>query len=283
MDASAGRGWRTLQAAEEDRGGEPRLPVEGFLRCGSLTRVIPGSPPRVARALQRHLPPKSSQYGTLWPTRLDKIKNLHSTDTIDTENSGTRGRPIWVHSSQGGKADSKWVCRVVPAYPNVSPGPMNGSILLRRAYFDDRQNHLRDADGTVRRTVTFGPADIILRKSGAGTGLRHRTLTLSGAAPSPCALPARKLSGSQTVTLPQHFGASKCWTGVVGCGYQESALLEEPRSGDANPASRSWRRLRADSQVRYDDARHIRQDTAGSGDLRVSGPTGRPGRQDDQL
>ena len=54
-----------------------------------------------------------------------------STDTIATENSGTRGRPIWVHSSQVGKADSKWVCHVVLAYPNVSPGPMNGSILLR--------------------------------------------------------------------------------------------------------------------------------------------------------
>ena len=32
------------------------------------------------------------------PTKLDKIENLHSTDTIDTENSGTRGRPVWVHS-----------------------------------------------------------------------------------------------------------------------------------------------------------------------------------------
>ena len=96
----------------------------------------PGStarkPVSLCHGLQRHLPPKSSQYSTPRPTRLDEIKNLHSTDTIDTENSGTRGRPIWVHSSQGGKADSKWVCRVVPAYPNVSPGPMNGSILLRR-------------------------------------------------------------------------------------------------------------------------------------------------------
>ena len=85
----------------------------------------------IATSLYRNLPAKSSQYRTRWPTRLDKIKNLHSTDTIDTENSGTRGRPIWVHSSQVGKADSKWVCHVVPAYPNVSPGPMNGSILLR--------------------------------------------------------------------------------------------------------------------------------------------------------
>ena len=28
----------------------------------------------------------------------DKVESLHSTDTIDTENSGTRGRPVWVHS-----------------------------------------------------------------------------------------------------------------------------------------------------------------------------------------
>ena len=29
------------------------------------------------------------------------------------------------------KRTHKWVCHVVPAYPNVSPGPMIGSILLR--------------------------------------------------------------------------------------------------------------------------------------------------------
>ena len=33
-------------------------------------------------------------------TQLDKINNLHSTDTVATKNSGTRGRPIWVHSSE---------------------------------------------------------------------------------------------------------------------------------------------------------------------------------------
>ena len=82
---------------------------------------------------QPHLE-NGTAYRPIRPTKLDKIENLHSTDTIDTENSGTRGRPIWVHSSQVGKADSKWVCYVVPAYPNVSPGPMNGSILLRWAY-----------------------------------------------------------------------------------------------------------------------------------------------------
>ena len=31
----------------------------------------------------------------------------HTKDTIATENSGTRGRSIWVHSSQVGKADSQ--------------------------------------------------------------------------------------------------------------------------------------------------------------------------------
>ena len=29
------------------------------------------------------------------------------------------------------KRTHKWVCHVVPAYPNASPGPVNGSILLR--------------------------------------------------------------------------------------------------------------------------------------------------------
>ena len=33
------------------------------------------------------------------PTKLHKIKNLHLTDSIDTENLSTRGRSVWVHSS----------------------------------------------------------------------------------------------------------------------------------------------------------------------------------------
>ena len=39
-------------------------------------------------------------YRKIRPTKLDKIKNLHSTDSIDTKNSSSRGRSIWVHSSQ---------------------------------------------------------------------------------------------------------------------------------------------------------------------------------------
>ena len=31
--------------------------------------------------------------------QLYKTKDLHSTDSIDTETSGTRGLSIWVHSS----------------------------------------------------------------------------------------------------------------------------------------------------------------------------------------
>ena len=40
------------------------------------------------------------------PTQLDKIKNLHSADSIDTENSSTRGWSAWVHSSQARSSDS---------------------------------------------------------------------------------------------------------------------------------------------------------------------------------
>ena len=47
-----------------------------------------------------------SAYRQLRPTRLDEIKNFHSTDSIDTKNSGTRGRSIWVNSSQVGLLDS---------------------------------------------------------------------------------------------------------------------------------------------------------------------------------
>ena len=84
------------------------------------TRRVPrsGGKPRFLHR-QPELQREGTAYTPLRPTKLDKIKNLHSTDTIDTENSDTRGRPIWVHSSQVGKADSKWVCYVVPAYPNV--------------------------------------------------------------------------------------------------------------------------------------------------------------------
>ena len=68
--------------------------------------------------LQRHPHLEDgSVYRQLRPTTLDEIKNFHSTDTIDTENSGTRGRPIWVHSSQVGRIDNSlphnWVCRLV--------------------------------------------------------------------------------------------------------------------------------------------------------------------------
>ena len=39
-------------------------------------------------------------------TRLDEIKNLHSADSIATETYGTRGRSVWVHSSQVRLLDS---------------------------------------------------------------------------------------------------------------------------------------------------------------------------------
>ena len=39
-------------------------------------------------------------------TTLDKIKNFHRVDTIDTKNCVTRGRSVWVHSSEFGFLDS---------------------------------------------------------------------------------------------------------------------------------------------------------------------------------
>ena len=47
-------------------------------------------------------PRSSIGYRYDWTTRLDKIKNFHSLESIDTENSDTRGRSGWVHSSRGG-------------------------------------------------------------------------------------------------------------------------------------------------------------------------------------
>ena len=76
------------------------------------------SPPRLALA---HSPPwtcsapvRTRSIGTgraergccrcrPWPTQLDKIKNLHAADTIDTEDSGTPGRSDW--DGLTGKAD----------------------------------------------------------------------------------------------------------------------------------------------------------------------------------
>ena len=41
-----------------------------------------------------------------WATKLDKIKNLHSAASVDTENLSTRGRLVWGHSSQVRLLDS---------------------------------------------------------------------------------------------------------------------------------------------------------------------------------
>ena len=38
------------------------------------------------------------------PPNWIKSRTFHSPDTIATENSGTHGRSMWVHSSQGGRA-----------------------------------------------------------------------------------------------------------------------------------------------------------------------------------
>ena len=55
----------------------------------------------LARKQQAFTPvTRASMYGRVQATRLDEIKNFHLTDSIDTERLSTRGRSVWVHSSQ---------------------------------------------------------------------------------------------------------------------------------------------------------------------------------------
>ena len=58
-----------------------------------------------SKATQPHLE-DGTTYHPLRPTQLDKIENLYSTDSIDTEHSSTRGRSVWVSSSQVRLLDS---------------------------------------------------------------------------------------------------------------------------------------------------------------------------------
>ena len=47
------------------------------------------------------------------PPKLDKIKNLHTKDTIATEDSGTRGRSMWTPAGETGRID-KWLFHIRP-------------------------------------------------------------------------------------------------------------------------------------------------------------------------
>ena len=58
-----------------------------------------------SKATQPHLE-DGTTYHPLRPTQLDKIENLHSLESINTENSDTHGRSVWVHSSRGGFLDN---------------------------------------------------------------------------------------------------------------------------------------------------------------------------------
>ena len=48
----------------------------------------------------KNAPRRELCYNQEKSTKLDKIENLHSADSIDTESLSTRGRSVWVHSSQ---------------------------------------------------------------------------------------------------------------------------------------------------------------------------------------
>ena len=89
-----------------------------------------------------------------WPTRLDNIKNLHSTDSINTENSGTRGRSIWVHSSQVRLLDT--------SVPHSSMPEAVG--LLRTGVTRDQVSRRRkelETSPVLRPSAGPGPSDAV--------------------------------------------------------------------------------------------------------------------------
>ena len=72
----------------------------------------PGSPPKwwpwcrppyLFDCIQNSTPPLGR---LLYPPAFDIHRNVHLTDSIDTENLSTRGRSVWVHSSQVRLLDS---------------------------------------------------------------------------------------------------------------------------------------------------------------------------------
>ena len=104
-----------LPGRQVSEGAEGSFPiVESSPRFHLLLSVIQGQEPVFIQALLAEPPievldegvvlglqPTAEVQGqrcTAEPTKLDKIKSLHSTDSINTENSGTRGRSIWVNS-----------------------------------------------------------------------------------------------------------------------------------------------------------------------------------------
>ena len=78
-----------------------------------VTTYEPGDPTG-SQSPQPHLE-DGTTYRPLRPTKLDKIKNLHLTDSIDTESLSARGRSVWVHSSRVGFLDSRVPCNSLPA------------------------------------------------------------------------------------------------------------------------------------------------------------------------
>lgn len=84
----SGRPRAMLSARRHAGGSNAARTAPDFGRCRSCVRlslpVVVGREGRAAQVLVER------------STRLDKIKNLHSPDTIDTQHSGTRGRSIWM-------------------------------------------------------------------------------------------------------------------------------------------------------------------------------------------
>ena len=84
---------------------------------GGFPFQVPSAAPAKGQGLRHHLAlvsgwragrPRPAAEGPQleWGTKLDKIKYLHLTDSIDTGSLSARGRSIWVHSSEFRLVDS---------------------------------------------------------------------------------------------------------------------------------------------------------------------------------
>ena len=149
------------------------------------------------------------------------------------------------------KRTHKWVCHVVPAYPNVSPGPMNGSILLRWANVSCTANFsvggfdlkrpvppspARQTEGTANKTFRGMSPGSAARWAGhrrcstqdSDNAVRRSVTYPAGCSPSRCTLASQV--ARLLITSAQDSGASRL------------SKLERVRQARLRPASSSWSR-----------------------------------------
>ena len=87
------------------------------------------------------------------PTKLDKIKNFHLTDSIDTENSSTHGWSDWVRSSQVRLLDSSLLHNSLPERVGPAPGNRRGAHPSLRLFQYARTATLTSSDSSSAPTA----------------------------------------------------------------------------------------------------------------------------------